>query len=331
MVANIAFHPSRQEPQFMDATSGDKRDGVFLVPGGEKVSYRLYVPPGTPQIVVYFWHGNSEVCTAVDECISVFAKSNAAVLSIDYRGYSWGTGQPSLSKLCGDAEACFEASIPLLEKAGCGSAKRVAMGRSIGATCAVHIAAKKASKVHGLVVDSGLMSIKGLPMVATMGPMFLGGPDVFAALAEPFDTLGSMEAVSCPLLVMHGKNDEIVPFAQAQQCLAKCQGGQKVFKGWENAGHNDVLMMYASLWEEALTELFGKALAFTEPFPAGVTVETHSLSSADLNGLKGVVKGPASAGERYTVVLPAPTGPKALKPVNLKVVEGGDESDENLD
>ena len=44
-------------------------------------------------------------------------------------------------------------------------AKRVLFGRSIGATCAVHLAANKARKVHGLVVDSGLMSIKQLPTV----------------------------------------------------------------------------------------------------------------------------------------------------------------------
>lgn len=38
-------------------------------------------------------------------------------------------------------------------------------GRSIGATCAVHLAAKQSRKVHGLIVDSGLMSIKQLPTV----------------------------------------------------------------------------------------------------------------------------------------------------------------------
>ena len=42
-------------------------------------------------------------------------------------------------------------------------AKRVMFGRSIGATCAVHLA--KSHTVHGLIVDSGLMSIKQLPTV----------------------------------------------------------------------------------------------------------------------------------------------------------------------
>lgn len=319
MVTSIAFHPSKLAPEYMDATSGPVRDGTFDVPGGDKVSYRLYLPAGPPQIVVYFWHGNAEVCTAADDVKEVFHKCNAAVLSLDYRGYSWGTGQPSLTKLCSDAEACFAASLPLLEQAGCGGAKRVAMGRSIGATCAVHIAATRASKFHGLVVDSGLMSLKGLPMVASMGPMVVGGPENFRNLKEPFDTLGSLSAVSCPLLVMHGKKDEIVPFSQAVDCHARCPSQDKVLKEWEVAGHNDVGVSYSRQWAEALTELIGKAVAFSEPFPAGALVEAHSLSVAALNGEQGRVLGPQ--GERYRVEFPEPAGEKALKPANLKIIE----------
>jgi len=323
MVTNIAFHPSKSQPEFMDATDGPVRDGVFEVSGGDKVGYRLYLPPGDAQIVVYFWHGNAEVCTAVDNCKDVFHGCSAAVLSLDYRGYSWGTGQPSLTKLCGDAETCFAASLPLLEKAGLGNAKRVAMGRSIGATCAVHIAAKRAGKIHGLVVDSGLMSIKGLPMVAQMGPMLLGGPEKFAQLKEPFDTLGKLAAVSCPLLVMHGAKDEIVPFSQAEACASRCPSRDKTAKRWDTAGHNDVTMIYGPQWKEALIELIGKALSFEEPFPSGCLVEAHSLSAAALNGLQGRVGG-LQGEERYSVEFPEPNGQKALKPANLKRVEEDD-------
>lgn len=318
MVSSIAFHPSKQKPEHMDSDS-DVRDGLFDVSGGDQVSYRLYLPSGIAEVVVYFWHGNAEVCTAVDDMRDVFQGLNAAVLSLDYRGYSWGTGSPSLTKLCEDAEVCFAASLPLLDKAGCGELKRVAMGRSIGATCAVHIAAKRPSKFHGLIVDSGLMSVKGLPMVASMGPAFVGGPDAFAALKEPFDTLGSLAAVSCPLLVMHGRRDEIVPYSQAEECHNRCRGQDKVLKAWDTAGHNDVLMLNKPQWVEAVTELIAKAIAFEEPFPAGVLVEAHSLSAAALNGLKGRVLGPQ--GERYRVDLGGETGEKALKPANLKVVE----------
>jgi hypothetical protein len=263
------------------------------------------------QVVVYFWHGNAEVCTNVDHVKDVFLKSNAAVLSLDYRGYSWGTGQPSLTKLCSDAEECFAASIPLLEKAGCGAAKRVAMGRSIGATCAVHLAANRASKFHGLVVDSGLMSVKGLPMVAQMGPMLMGGPQMFAALPEPFDTLGKLPMISCPALVMHGRRDEIVPYSQAVECHKLCAGQDKVFKEWANAGHNDVGLTYENEWAKEIGDLIRKAAAFSEPFPAGAVVEA--------SGAKGRILGPSNG--RYRVDFDAPTGVKEHDAKDLSFLE----------
>lgn len=49
----------------------------------------------------------------------------------------------------------------------------VVMGRSIGATCAVHLASTK-MQVHGLILDSGLMSIPDLPLVRRYVQDFLG-------------------------------------------------------------------------------------------------------------------------------------------------------------
>merc|ERR1719411_1196747 len=104
--------------------------------------------------------------------------------------------------------------------------------------------------------------------------MLLGGPEAFAGLAEPFDTLGKLAAISCPLLVMHGKRDEIVPFAQASECHERCASRDKTFKEWETAGHNDVSLDYGSEWAAALVDLLGRAKKFSEPFPAGALVET---------------------------------------------------------
>eukprot|EP00929_Paragymnodinium_shiwhaense_P002134 TRINITY_DN102330_c0_g1_i1.p1 TRINITY_DN102330_c0_g1~~TRINITY_DN102330_c0_g1_i1.p1 ORF type:complete len:426 (-),score=66.92 TRINITY_DN102330_c0_g1_i1:128-1405(-) len=319
MVAGVAFHPSSCEAQYLDATSGPVRDGLIPVSGGDKVAYRLYVPSGEAKAVIYMWHGNAEVCTSGDMLQDTFKEAGIALLSLDYRGYAWGTGQPSLTKLCSDAEVCFTASEAILKAAGCNAAKRIVMGRSIGATCAVHIAAKRAARVHGLIVDSGLMSIKELPMVKQMAPMVLGSPDALNALPDPHDTVLKLGAVSCPALVMHGHRDEIVPFAQGELCHSSVASLDKTFKAWASAGHNDVLMLCAADWMGAVKDLVEKACAFTITFPAGATVETHSLSATELNGLQGRVVG-FQGEERVRVELPAPTGEKALKRSNLKLI-----------
>lgn len=322
MIANIAFHPSRVEPTYLGATTGPVRDGTFEVAGGDKVSYRFYVPAGNAivKVVVYFFHGNAEVCTAMDDIADMLHCYGAALLSIDYRGYSWGTGTPSLKKLCSDAEQCFVASQQLLKAAGFGTAKLVAHGRSIGATCAVHLASKFPGKIHGLVVDSGLMSIKQLPMVQIMGPMvFAQNPQMFQMLPEPFDTLGKLAALACPTLVMHGDQDEIVPYSQAVQCHEKVAAQQKKLRCWQGSTHNNVGMMYGNQWKEEIKVLLDQALEFTNPFPAGCLVEAHSLSAPTFNGLQGRVLGPQE--DRLRVQLPDPHGEKSIKPANLRMIE----------
>jgi len=323
MVAQIAFHPRPAEAAYMGATSGPIRDGTFDVAEGDNVAYRLYVPPEgtTADVVVYVFHGNAEICTDMDDVVSIFQQRGAAVLSIDYRGYAWSTGQASLKKLCGDSEECFKASRSVLAAAGLGDARCVIMGRSIGATCAVHLASQCADKVHGLIIDSGLMSIKRLPMVSMFGQQMFGlqGAQMLQMVPEPFDTVGKLKAVGCPTLVMHGDMDEIVPYEHGVECHAKCATSQKTMKQWAGAGHNNVHMMFGSAWEAEVAALLALAKDFTIAFPAGTMVEAHSLSTPTFNGLRGRVAGPS--GDRITVDFGKEHGEKNLKPVNLQVVD----------
>jgi len=323
MIQMIAFHPRPDEPTYMGATSGPIRDGTFTVGGGDTVSYRLFLPPASKEVtaVVYNFHGNAEVCGDIGAVAERFHEVGAALLSIDYRGFAWGSGQAKLTTLCPDADACWKASQQVLDAAGCGSAKRIVMGRSIGATCAVHLAAMHAADVYGLIVDSGLMSIKQLPMVEMLAPQVLGpqAAMIFPNLKEPFDTYGKLASVSCPTLIMHGEMDEIVPIAQGQQCHERCASAEKKLLRWPTARHNDVLAVAGAEWGKEVLGLIGKALEFENALPAGALVEAHSLSNPTFNGLQGRIIGPQ--GERIRVEFEAPHGEKALKPDNLKVLE----------
>lgn len=339
-VAQIAFHPRSVPAEHLGATSGPIRDGSFDAPDGTHIAYRLYVPPASVHVnaVVYYFHGNAEVCTDAAPSAPLFHRLGAALLSVDYRGYAWSTGTPSLTKLCKDADACFAASHSVLEAAGCNSVRRILWGRSIGATCAVHLAANHTDKVHGLIVESGLMSIKKLPLVEQMlpqvGQQLLGahgaalasglGGGILGMLAEPCGTLDKMSKIRCPTLVMHGDKDEIVPVQQGIDCHKQCGSRQKLLRRWESAGHNDIPILHTAEWVTEITGLVSRALDFGSPFPNGVLVEAHSLSAAHLNGLRGRVLGPQ--GERVRVDFSEPNGEKALKPANLTLVEEPGES-----
>jgi len=69
-------------------------------------------------------------------------------------------------------------------------------------------------------------------------------------------------------------------------------------------------------------ELFGRRVAAQGgAFPQGTIVEAHSLSKADMNGARGQVLGRQD--DRIQVEFGDSHGSKALKPSNLKIVDGG--------
>ena len=234
-------------------------------------------------------------------------------------GYGWGTGDPSLSKLCVDAEESFDASNVLLREVGCDTAKRICWGRSIGATCAVHLAARRARHIFGLVIDSGLMSIKQLPLLGVLGQQMMGpqAAGLLAVLPEPCGTLAKLRSITCPLLVMHGVSDEIVPFNQGVQCHDQCGSESKSLVQFV-AGHNDVTALHYPKWSESILALMREAASFPNTFPAGTIVETVGLKAQDFCGIRGEVTG--AKGDRVLVLLPE-KGEKALKPENLNVVD----------
>jgi len=162
------------------------------------------------------------------------------------------------------------------------------------------------------------MSIKELPMVASMAPMLLGpqAPAVFAQLKEPFDTYGKLAAVSCPTLVMHGDLDQIVAVGQAVKCHERLACGDKRLRRWEGAGHNDVLATNLKDWEAEVLELIEKAVAFDNAFPAGALVEARALSEEAPSGSWARVLGPQGGCLRAEL----PGGAEVLCDATLRVV-----------
>ena len=270
MVAQVAFHPRTLEREHAEDGAGRLRDGDIQVKDA-KIGYRLMLPPqvdGETGAVLYF-HGNAETCVDVGVVADAFAKSNFAVLSVDYRGYGWSTGAPRLSALCDDAADAARAAPALLAAAGV-KGPLVTMGRSIGAASAVHVASKSGQDgvptVAALIVDSGLMSLVDLPMVASIA-MMLGpaGAQLLQGSPDPMGTRAKCASVDVPTLVMHGERDEIVPVQQAHWCFDGIQNANKRKVIFPTATHNDVLLVAGPQWSSALAELLGVARGAAPP------------------------------------------------------------------
>lgn len=265
LVSGIAFHPRKCRPQTrFEEGAGGWIDGDIALEDGNKLAYRLYVAPPrdvpqplpaeegeepveqSPQCVVVYFHANAELLSDIEEEVAAFYHCGvAAILCPEYRGFSWSSGSPKLSQLCPDAEAALEALPGLLGEAGAGhlrAAPVVVHGRSLGATCAIHLAACEATapRLGGLVVESGCMSLLDLPMVQHMAAMM---PQILVlAQSEPppLHTMEKVRSVAIPALFVHGSRDEIVPVQQASAAHHTCQAEFRRLVLFSRAGHNNL-------------------------------------------------------------------------------------------
>jgi len=116
---------------------------VLAVAPGVELGCRVHLGGAPRGPVLLWWHGNAEVIDDVDGLLAAFLPHFSAVAAVEYRGYGFSTGTPQLSKLTNDAERAAAELQPVLVRAGLASLPLVAYGRSLGAVCAVHLAARQ--------------------------------------------------------------------------------------------------------------------------------------------------------------------------------------------
>lgn len=120
------------------------------------------------------------------------------------------------------------------------------LGRSIGATCAVHLAAKDAQEgtglYQGLILEAGLMDLMKIPLVLELGRMMPQAIELLNKSPNPLQTHQKIQHVKCPTLFLHGDEDKMVPLVQSQTALNDCgaPATEKRLRRFPRRGHNDL-------------------------------------------------------------------------------------------
>ncbi|KAF4699869.1 hypothetical protein FOZ63_015367 [Perkinsus olseni] len=177
-------------------------------------------------LTVLFSHGNAEDLGMVMRYWREMAPTiNVNVFAYEYTGYGLSRGPPTPSEdhLYSDVEAAFKY---IRDVIGVPWERTVVFGRSLGSGPSVHLASITA--VRGLILQSPVLSI------FRVGLRFR-----YTLPGDSFLNIDKMEYVRCPVYVIHGTDDEIVPLwhGKALYELAK----HSVTPFWvEGGGHNNL-------------------------------------------------------------------------------------------
>lgn len=200
-------------------------DGVRLHGWWVPAAPRSDGEPPVPRVPLLFMHGNAGNISDRAENAALLAKLGLDVLLFDYRGYGLSEGSPTEQGLYLDAQAMLDF---LCTKAGVDSSGVILFGRSLGAAVATDLATRRAPLA--LVVESGFCSVKDL--AREMFPYSLFTP----FLPRHFDNLTKFRSLACPVLVIHGRDDEIIPFGHGQRLYAAARGPRRFFD--KGGSHN---------------------------------------------------------------------------------------------
>lgn len=188
---------------------------------------------------VLFFHGNAGNISHRINYLAMFKRLGYNTLLFDYRGYGQSSGTPSESGTYLDAQAAWQY---LTEARGIAPARIILFGESLGGAVAAWLAARE--KPGLLVLASVFTSVPDL--AAEIYPFL----PVRWLTRFYYNTLESLQSVTCPVFIAHSPQDEIIPFAQSQR-LFQAASEPKQFLTLEG-GHNIGFIFMQPAWIKSL-------------------------------------------------------------------------------
>ena len=192
---------------------------VWLGQAEEVEAWLLPPTAAQPFPVVIYLHGNGELIDDDVASLAALTEEGLGVLLVEYPGYGRSGGRPSERSITAAAVAAFDY---LHGRADVDDKRIVAYGRSIGGGAACALAARR--PVAALVLESTF---------TTVGDVVPWVPG--ALLFDRFDNLAVVASGASPVLVLHGEDDQVIPYAHAES-LARAAGITPVRMP---CGHND--------------------------------------------------------------------------------------------
>lgn len=221
-------------------------EGEVNVPGMEKIWLKTghgtieswYLPPITkpgalPYPAVIFAHGNGELIDFWPVELKRFTRFGIGVLLVEYPGYGRSKGTPSQTSI---TETFVTAYDMLTARADVDASKIILVGRSLGGGAVCALAAKRPTAA--LILMSTFTSARSFATKYLI-PGFL--------VRDPFDNLSVVRSFYGPVLIMHGKRDEVIPYKHGLALHRATRNGKMITY---DSGHNDSPPDWDIFWQD---------------------------------------------------------------------------------
>lgn len=201
---------------------------VFLKTGGDAVINAIHFKTESPKGVILYFHGNAGDLSRWGNIAEYFVEQQYDVFIMDYRTYGKSTGPLSENALYDDAQFCYKYLKERYQESDISL-----YGRSLGTGMATYLASK--NKPKQLILETPYYSI--VDVAASRFPMF----PVKKLMTYTFPSYKFIQKVSCPILIIHGTQDMVVPIESGLKLFELAPNGNSVFVTVEGANHNNLI------------------------------------------------------------------------------------------
>jgi fermentation-respiration switch protein FrsA (DUF1100 family) len=197
-----------------------------------------FLPPtlngsSRPAPAVIFAHGNAELIDFWPAELQPITHMGLGVLLVEYPGYGRSEGKPSQKSI---TEAFTTAYDMLVARKDVDSSRIVLFGRSVGGGAVCSLASQRPSAA--LILQSSFTSVRSIASKYFV-PGFL--------VLDPFDNLSVVKNYRHPILIIHGRRDEIIPYLHGVSLHKAAKKGNLITY---ECGHNDCPPDYDRYWTD---------------------------------------------------------------------------------
>lgn len=197
---------------FLHSKSGSKLQVLFI---NKNAKYTMI-----------FSHGNAEDIYLVQTWLESYFLKNVHVNAVvyEYTGFGESNGKvPAEQSLYDDIETVY---LYLTENLNISPNRLILYGRSIGSGPSCYLAEK--FEVAGVILHSPIMSALRVVFKLRWTLWF-----------DKFPNIDRVPNIECPVFVIHGRRDEIVPFYHAEELYGNSKVKYPPYYV-DGAGHNNV-------------------------------------------------------------------------------------------
>ena len=191
-------------------------EDVSLTTSDNESLHGWYIPAVDSRGVLLFFHGNAGNISHRLDSLKIFHELGLDTLIIDYRGYGQSTGKASEQGTYLDAQAAWDY---LINSRGIPADRIIVFGRSLGGAVGAWLGVQHTPAA--VIIESSFTS--GVDMAHRLYPFL----PVRLITRLHYPVADYAARLDCPVLVVHSRHDEIIPFTMGQAIYAAVKQQKK--------------------------------------------------------------------------------------------------------